>query len=125
MSEVSQVSNSSNSEGLGRVGALNENPSLQITTVKLDGSNYLAWSRSALLSIKSRGMVDYLTGKRKEPDISDPAYAKWDSENSLVMSWLIHSMQPEIGNAYFLLTKEKCRTPFCGVTNTTPAPERV
>lgn len=65
MSEVSQVSNSSNSEGLGRVGALNENPSLQITTVKLDGSNYLAWSRSALLSIKSRGMVDYLLGNAR------------------------------------------------------------
>jgi hypothetical protein len=55
MSGVSQVYNSSNSEGLGRVGALNENPSLQITTVKLDGSNYLAWSRSALLSIKVGG----------------------------------------------------------------------
>lgn len=63
--------------------------------------------RSALLSIKSRGMVDYLTGKGKEPDISDPAYAKWDSENSLVMSWLIHSMQPEIGNGYFLLKTAK------------------
>jgi hypothetical protein len=40
-----------------------ENPTLQITTVKLDGLNYLAWSQSALLSIKSRGKMGYLNGR--------------------------------------------------------------
>jgi hypothetical protein len=40
-----------------------ENPTLQITTIKLDGPNYLAWSQSALLSIKSRGKMGYLNGK--------------------------------------------------------------
>jgi len=36
------------------VTSLGENPTLQITTVKLDGLNYLAWSQSVLLSIKSK-----------------------------------------------------------------------
>jgi hypothetical protein len=46
-----------------------ENPTLQITTVKLDGPNYLAWSQFALLSIKSRGKMGYLNGKIQEPKL--------------------------------------------------------
>jgi hypothetical protein len=40
-----------------------ENPTLQITTIKLDGLNYLAWSQYALLSVKSRGKMGYLNGR--------------------------------------------------------------
>lgn len=55
--------------GLSHVG--NENPSLRITTVKLDGSNYLPWSRSALLTIQNRGLSNYLTGEVKESKLGD------------------------------------------------------
>jgi hypothetical protein len=47
--------------------SLGENPTLQITTVKLDWLNYLAWSQSTLLPIKSRGKMGYLNGKIQEP----------------------------------------------------------
>jgi hypothetical protein len=70
-----------------------KNPTLQITTVKLDGLNYLAWSQSALFSIKSRGKMGYLNGRIQEPKPNDPNYDKCESENSTVMSWLLHSMQ--------------------------------
>ncbi|XP_073282737.1 uncharacterized protein, partial [Primulina huaijiensis] len=77
-----------------------DNPSLQISPVKLDGTNYLAWSRSCLLFIQARGMQGYINGKitSNRADTS-----KWESENSLVMSWLINSIQPQLARGYLLL----------------------
>jgi hypothetical protein len=59
-----------------QVTSLGENPTLQITTVKLDGLNYLAWSQFALLSIKSRGKMGYLNDRIKEPQPDDPTNDK-------------------------------------------------
>lgn len=82
---------------------VNDNPSLQISPIKLDGQNYLAWSRSCLLFIKARGLYDYITGRKKRPAEEDPLLGQWESENSLVMSWLINSMQPAIARGYLFL----------------------
>jgi len=72
MSETNQAK-----EVKSQVTSLSENLTLQITTVKLDGLNYLAWSQSALLSIKSKGKIGYknhspmiplmINGKKKIP----------------------------------------------------------
>lgn len=76
----------------GREGVLNDNPSSQITTVKLDGSNYLNWSWLAILSIQSRGYSRYLIENSKKPEENDPLND--GSKKSLVISWLLHSMSP-------------------------------
>ena len=81
----------------------------QISAVKLDGAGtYLAWSRACLLFIKSRKLLSYITGDKKPPNVSDAAYAQWDSENSLVMTWFLNTMHPRISKQYLLLdTAEK------------------
>lgn len=89
--------------GSTRTGTSNENPSLQITTIKFDGNNYLPWACSALLAIQSRGLSDYLTEEAGEPKLGNPSYSRWISENSPVMSWLLHSMQPEISRSLLLI----------------------
>ncbi|XP_059638974.1 uncharacterized protein LOC132281274 [Cornus florida] len=53
-----------------------ENPGLQITTVKLDGSNYLIWAQSAKMFIGGKGKIGYITGSEKEPAESEKI---WDS----------------------------------------------
>jgi len=73
----------------------------------LDGLNYFVWSQSAPLSIKSIGKMGYLNGKIQEPKPIDPTYDKWEAENYIVMSWLLHSMQPEISQGYFFLRTAK------------------
>lgn len=78
MSKVSQTSESHQSGGMGQYVSTNDNPTLQITTVKLDGLNYLAWPRSATLYIKSKWKIGYLTGKVTESAVNDPSYDKWD-----------------------------------------------
>ncbi|KAK6930599.1 Retrotransposon Copia-like, N-terminal [Dillenia turbinata] len=85
-----------------KIGLLGDNPSLQISPVKLDGTNYLSWSRSCLLFIQARGLKGYVTGEKPKPTITDSTYNQWEAENSLVMSWLINSMQPHISKGYLL-----------------------
>ena len=70
-----------------------DNPSLLISLVTLDGSNYLVGSCSCKLFIKAQGLEDYITGvKVKKPTFDDISARKWELENSLVISWLINLM---------------------------------
>ncbi|KAK6934023.1 Retrotransposon Copia-like, N-terminal [Dillenia turbinata] len=66
-----------------KVGLLGDNPSLQISPVKLDSTNYLSWSRSCLLFIQARGLKGYVTGEKPKPAITDSTYNQWEAENSL------------------------------------------
>lgn len=74
-----------------------------ITTHKLNGTNFLQWSQSVTLFIKGRGKIGHLNGTTTEPAITDPSYNTWEIENSMVMSWLINSMEPSIGRSYLFL----------------------
>ncbi|XP_022883134.1 uncharacterized protein LOC111399882 [Olea europaea var. sylvestris] len=81
--------------------------SLQITTTRLNGKNFLQWSRSALMVIRRRGRLGYVTGTTIEPDESDPTYATWDVQNSMVMSWIVNSMEKDIRESYLYYSTAK------------------
>ncbi|XP_057493174.1 uncharacterized protein LOC130778669 [Actinidia eriantha] len=91
----------------GQIVVSNENPNLRITTTLFDGTNYLSWSKSATLFLKSRGKIRYINGTITSLNFGDPGFDKWDQENSLIMSWLIHSMIPEIGEGFLSLDTAK------------------
>ena len=44
--------------------------------------------------------MGYLTGETKAPKSTDLAYAIWDAENSMVMMWLVNSMEEDISSNY-------------------------
>ena len=73
-----------------------ESHSVQITTIRLNGDNFLRWSQSVWMYIRGRGKMGYLTGEKKAPEVDDPNYAIWDAENSMVMTWLVNSMEEDI-----------------------------
>ncbi|KAH7688654.1 Retrotransposon gag domain-containing protein [Dioscorea alata] len=81
--------------------------SLQITCHKLDGKNFLQWSRSVLLVIRGRGKIGYLNGEVQRPEVNDSSYANWELTNSIVMAWLINSMEPQISRTYLFLRTAK------------------
>ena len=84
-----------------------DNLTLQITTEKLNGHNCLEWSQLAKLFLKSRGKMGYLCGTIEVPKLSDPSFESWDAENSIIMSWLLNSMQLEIGKPFLSLSLAK------------------
>ena len=57
--------------------------------------------------IRGKGKIAFIDGSSPRPDFDDPLYASWDATNSLVMAWLIHSMDDEIGDTYLFYSTVK------------------
>ncbi|KZV23338.1 hypothetical protein F511_02239 [Dorcoceras hygrometricum] len=74
--------------------------SLQITTYRLNGRNYLQWAQSVKIVICARGKLGFLTGDLPPPATTDPTYSTWLADNSIVLAWLINSMEPNISRRY-------------------------
>lgn len=69
-----------------------KNHTVQITTIELKGANYFCWSQSVRLYLWGRGKIGYITGDKKQPDKADTYYDTWDTEKSMVITWLVNSM---------------------------------
>lgn len=79
-----------------------DNSHLPITGHKLNGKNYLEWSQSIIMFICGKGKDEYLTSTTKSPAINDPKFKSWKAENNMVMSWLINSMNNDVGENFLL-----------------------
>ena len=80
---------------------------LQITSFKLSGRNFLAWPRSVQLVICGKGKFGYLNGSISQPEPTDPSFPAWDINNSMVMSWILNSMDNSIAEIYLLYPTAK------------------
>ena len=100
-SHSDQASAPQNSGHSGNSGN-SENLSLLITSHNLNGQNFLQWSQSVWMFICGRGKEDYLIGEISIPKKDDPSYKKWKAENHQIMSWLINSMNVDIGENFLL-----------------------
>ena len=78
--------------------------SVQITTIRLNGVNFLRWSQSVRMYIRGQGKIGYITGDMKASPVNDPLFDCWDAENSMVMSWLVNSMEEDISSNYMCYT---------------------
>ncbi|KAG6510170.1 hypothetical protein ZIOFF_028179 [Zingiber officinale] len=58
--------------------------------------------------IRGQGKIGYITGDKKAPALNNPLHAIWDAENSMVMTWLVNSMEEDISTNYmcYPTTKE-------------------
>ncbi|KZV35236.1 hypothetical protein F511_09469 [Dorcoceras hygrometricum] len=78
-----------------------------ITVHKLTGRNFISWSKSVMMYICGRGKDDFLTGFVPRHDAGDPKLRLWKADNNMVMSWLINSTTPEIGENFLLYDTAK------------------
>lgn len=77
---------------------------------KLDGQkpqNYLKWSQSVFMFISGKGKEYYLIEAIVSPPETGPQNKRWKSENHMVKSWLINTMDLEIGQNFLLYTTAK------------------
>ena len=51
--------------------------------------------------------MGYLHGTITKPKNSDPNFESWKAKNSLIMSWLLNSMQPKIAKPFLFLAMVK------------------
>ncbi|XP_047338508.1 uncharacterized protein LOC124942123 [Impatiens glandulifera] len=83
------------------------NSSLVLSLMKLDGSNYLAWSQACLLSIQANRKHKFINGTSKKPKDDDPRLDDWESDNARVKTWLFNSMEPNIKKSYLFLASSQ------------------
>ncbi|XP_075514618.1 uncharacterized protein LOC142549521 [Primulina tabacum] len=81
--------------------------SIQITVHRLNGQNFLELSQSVKLAIDGRGKLGYLTGEAEKPAETESTYKTWRSKNSLVMAWLLNSMDTSIARPYMFMKTAK------------------
>ncbi|KAF6138056.1 hypothetical protein GIB67_042961 [Kingdonia uniflora] len=81
-SNVSLIGTSEDAQSFNYV---HDNPNLKITSQLLDGLNYVRWAQSVKLFVGGRGKIRFLLGTEKEVAESDPKYAKWFSDDSMVL----------------------------------------
>lgn len=84
------------------MGSIVDSTPVIITNQKLNGNNFLPWSRAVELFIVGRGKKEYLSEKMVIPSETDEKFATWEAENSMIMSWLLGSMIPEVSNTFML-----------------------
>ncbi|RVW69990.1 hypothetical protein CK203_052724 [Vitis vinifera] len=57
--------------------------------------------------LRGRGKIGYLTGDKVALASEDPLYTTWDAENSMVMTWLMTSMNEETDSNYMCYSTAK------------------
>ncbi|XP_058209191.1 uncharacterized protein LOC131322072 [Rhododendron vialii] len=101
MSEGKNKTSASTKDELNHVGTL-ENYPLDICHIKLDGTNYLIWSRTFTLAIEAKGMSEFIESP-VTPPVETVELKKFKSQKSLVMTWLFNSMRADIRHTFLLL----------------------
>ncbi|KAG8496666.1 hypothetical protein CXB51_007795 [Gossypium anomalum] len=79
----------------------------QLTSHKLNGKNYLELLQSVKLAIDGRDKLSHLIEEVKQPQVDDPKMSKWRSENSMIIVWLINSMEAFVAKPFLFLPTVK------------------
>ncbi|CAL1404863.1 unnamed protein product [Linum trigynum] len=74
----------------------NENISQSIVSENLDGSNYQMWQRAILMALKTKHKIGFIDGTIAMPPVDDPAFGLWDASNTLVLCWILNSIEKKI-----------------------------
>ncbi|XP_073226863.1 uncharacterized protein [Cicer arietinum] len=74
----------------------NENLFLLLVSPVLDASNYHAWARAMYMYLEMKNKYGYIDGSIKKPDLTASDFSAWKRCNTLVLSWLYHSISPDI-----------------------------
>ena len=73
-----------------------------ITPHKLNGENYVQWSQSLLIHLAHKDKEGHINGDLPAPAQTEATYKSWKINDNLVKSWLINTMEKNIGELYLL-----------------------
>ncbi|XP_042067139.1 uncharacterized protein LOC121810436 [Salvia splendens] len=84
-----------------------DNPDLQLVSQPLNGSNYINWSRSMSTALLAKNKILFVNGVLLKPTEDDLLYAAWIRCNSMVVSWIMNSLSPQICSSIMYLDDAK------------------
>ncbi|KAM1033353.1 hypothetical protein TB2_036345 [Malus domestica] len=86
-----------------------DHPNLVLVSKKLNGDNYTTWARGMEISLSAKNKLGFINGDIAEPSSSeDPdAHAAWRRCNDMILSWLLHSLEPDLAESVLFSTTAK------------------
>ncbi|XP_074357999.1 uncharacterized protein LOC141697493 [Apium graveolens] len=76
---------------------------MQLVSVKFNGTNYNNWKRSILLILTAKNKLGLVNGTLTISDITATDYTAWERSNSLVISWILYNIDETIAKSVFYL----------------------
>ncbi|KAM5572249.1 hypothetical protein ABKV19_012354 [Rosa sericea] len=103
MVQTKDESSSKNMEETGLPDPLvlhhSDTPGLILVNTPLDGHNYGQWSRAMRLSLSAKNKLGLIAGTIKAPSSTDAKYPMWKRCNDMVLTWILHSINPDIASS--------------------------
>ncbi|XP_060960671.1 uncharacterized protein LOC133031234 [Cannabis sativa] len=76
-----------------------DHPGLLLVSTLLTGSNFQSWRRAITMAFAAKNKTAFLDGSLPKPDPTDLSFCAWTRCNNMVMSWLLHSVSPQIAQS--------------------------
>ncbi|XP_034223843.1 uncharacterized protein LOC117634050 [Prunus dulcis] len=78
-----------------------DHPGLMLVPTKLNGTNYPSWSKSMIHALTAKNKIGLVNGSIKPPSETEQPtkYALWNQCNSMILSWLAHSVEPDLAKS--------------------------
>jgi hypothetical protein len=78
-----------------------DHPGLMLIPIKLNGTNYPSWSKSMIHALTAKNKVGFINGTIQPPSETEQPteYALWNRCNSMILSWLAHSVEHDLAKA--------------------------
>ena len=84
-----------------------DNPSMSLVTKPLNEVNYMLWCKSVKMALSSKDKLGYINGLIPELEPTDPNYGQWKRVDSMVNSWILNSISPELRDQFMYCTSSK------------------
>ncbi|KAF7810456.1 retrovirus-related Pol polyprotein from transposon TNT 1-94 [Senna tora] len=85
-----------------------DNSGLQLVSVQLTLDNYLIWSRSMRIALKSKNKLGFVDGSCKQSeDQNYDDYLRWSLADTTVVAWMVNAMTEELAEAYMFASSAR------------------
>lgn len=85
----------------------NDHPGMKIISHVLTGSNFSQWSRAMTLSPESQLKLGMINGQCPKPKADSKYIGLWNRCNSMIISWLLNVVSPDIASSVVYLPTAK------------------
>jgi len=80
---------------------------MQLTGIKLNGTKFQQWSRCVKIALRTWTKLALIDVSCKKPPSTSLKYEQWIRCDSMVVSWLLNSIVPELSEAFLCTSSAK------------------
>ncbi|XP_017431755.1 uncharacterized protein LOC108339119 [Vigna angularis] len=82
-----------------------ESLAISLVSPLLESNNYHAWSKSMYTALSAKNKIQFIDGTATPPQKEVDSYHAWIGCNNMVVSWLVHSVSPDIRRSILCISE--------------------